>query len=488
MRRKVTDYLLYRWRFIAGYSLIGLGITTLLVIAGIFVPGGLSAGELQSATTSFNLSFSSFDPAMIIQLPYHLLQQASINLFGLSNLSIKLPSLLLGLGSAVGMLLLLKAWFRPNISILTTILVITTGQFLYIAQSGTASILYIFWSIWLLVSALMVSRHARRSSIWKIALFGIAALSLYTPLGVYILIALASAVALHPHLRYLVRRMFRFRLRVAIAATVALVILLPLLYGLYKQPSLALTLLGIPDAWPHLLDNAGRILSQYFDFVSPSSGELMKPVYGLGPLLLIILGIFRLVTTNYTARSYIITTWSVLLIPVLLINPNFISITFVPAVILMAMGLNALLGNWYNIFPKNPYARIAGLIPLTILVGGMVFSGAGRYIYGYTYDPNTAGYFSQDLRIVNTEIHNANDKPLLIITTKEQQPFYAIIAAQNENVTVKTALPKPLPEGLVMMTRTARAAAVPTAQPTRIITDNRSTDADRFYLYEKADK
>lgn len=483
MRRKVTDYLLYRWRYIAGYGIIGLGVVALLIISGLFIPGGLSQAEMQSAVTSYQLSFSSFNPSMVIQLPYHLLQQLSIELFGLSNISIKLPSLLLSIGSAVGMLFLLRAWFRPNIAILTTILVITTGQFLFVAQSGTASIIYIFWSVWLLVAALMVSRRAKHLGIWKIVLFAVAALSLYTPLSIYILAALASAAILHPHLRYLIRRMLKARAKVAVAAGFALLLIAPLIYAIYKQPDLALTLLGIPDTWPNLLASASQLTGQYLDFLSPSSGDIMKPVYGLGPLLLIVLGIIRLVTTNYTARSYIITAWTLLLVPVLLINPNYITITFVPAMLLMAMGVNALLSSWYQLFPKNPYARIVGLIPLTILISGMVLSGVGRYMYGYTYDPNTAGHFSKDLRLLNKHLAASPDTDVTLVVTPKEQAFFTVVADTHDKIIVMTAPPSTQATPQMIITHDIHEQAPPKATPTQIITDGSSAHADRFYVY-----
>ncbi len=304
MRAALTDYLLYTKRHLIGYSVIALAVAGLLVVAGLFVPGGLSAAEVQSVVTTGALSIDSFDPRAVIDLPYHVLQRISIELFGVTNLGIKLPSLILGALSVLGMIILLRMWFRHNVAIIATILVVTTGQFLFFAQSGTPSILYIFWSVWLLVAALKVSRTETFVSLWKIALFGIAALSLYTPLSMYILLALASAMILHPRLRFIIRRLSKWRLALALVS--ALVLLAPLVYGIYKQPSVALTLLGIPGQMPDLWANIVLLLRQHFDFISPSSGALMLPVYGLGSMIFIGLGVLHLLTTKYTARGYII--------------------------------------------------------------------------------------------------------------------------------------------------------------------------------------
>src|SRR4051812_2736058 len=105
MGTHITDYSLYRWRYFLGYGLIGLILLAVFAVAGLYIPGALSPSEMQSVISSDAIRFSltNFDPTMVVNLPYHLLQRASIELLGVSNLSIKLPSLLLGLLSAVGM-------------------------------------------------------------------------------------------------------------------------------------------------------------------------------------------------------------------------------------------------------------------------------------------------------------------------------------------------------------------------------------------------
>jgi hypothetical protein len=487
MGKQISDYTLYRWRYTLGYLLIGITVIGMLVVAGCFIPGGLSQAEIQSVVTSSALPFSlaAFDPSAIINLPYHVLQHLSLNLFGVSIISVKLPSLLLGLLSALGMLLLLRMWFRQNIAILTTILVITTGQFLFVAQSGTESIVYIFWTIWLFVAAMKVSRQAKWSGLWKIVLFSVAALSLYTPLSIYILLALISAVILHPHLRYIVRRLSKPKLMVAMLC--ALVLVAPLGYVVARHPSVGLTLLGVPTTRPDFQANILQLLHQYFDFVSPSSGIIMTPIYGLGSMILILLGVFRLVTTKYTARSYIIATWSILLLPVLVINPSFVSVTFVPVVLLMAMGITVLLTKWYRLFPRNPYARFAGLIPLIVLVGGMVFSGVDRYMYGYLYDPQTASNFSKDLRLANSQLGDKTRGATTFVVAESEVAFYSVIAHHHDTVTVATDLTQATPSAAtVIMSHAAHKATDPI--PQRIVTDATSHDADRFYIYKTDQK
>jgi hypothetical protein len=486
MGKQITDYLLYQRRYLLGYATIGITVIGLLLLAGLFIPGGISQSEMQSVVSSsaFHLSFSSFDPSSIVNLPYKILQRGSLDLLGISNFSIKLPSLLLAAFSILGILILLKSWFRQNVAVITMALVITTGQFLFVAQNGTPGIVYIFWSIWILVAATMVSRAARFITLWKIALFGLGALSLYTPLSTYIILALVSAAILHPHLRYLLRKLSKPKL--LLAGLCALIIIAPLIYAIVRQPSLSLTLLGIPQNTPNLTANFIQLIKQYFDFITPNSGVLMTPVYGLGSMILILLGILRLFTTKYTARSYIISAWVILLLPILLISPTFSSVSFVPIMLLMAMGIAALVHNWYRLFPRNPYARIVGLIPLAILIGGMVTSGFDRYVYGYLYDPNIAINFSQDLTLINTELKSDSKLSTIIVVSASEQPFYNVVAAHHKNVVVQTTLPNA--SQVTILTRSTYKATVPPIIPTHILTDDKSDNADRFYIYKSDTK
>lgn len=483
MGKKVTDYLLYRWRYILGYTLIGLVIAGLLVLAGLFIPGGLTQAEMNSVvnSASLNLSWQDFDPQSVINLPYYLLQMASLSLLGVSTLSIKLPSLILGALSATGLLLLLQMWFRRNVAILTTLLIMTTGQFLFIAQSGTSSMVYIFWPVWILVLALMISRRFKFSIIWKITLFASAALSLYTPLSAYILLALASAALLHPHLRYILRRLSP--IKISLAAVSGLVLIAPLIYAIILQPNLGLVLLGIPPEWPNVIANISRLITEYFNFLSPTTDALMTPVYGLGSMALIVLGVFRLFMTSYTARSYIISIWIVLLLPIMIINPDFSSITFAPVVLLMAMGIDRLLASWYGLFPKNPYARIAGLIPLVILITGLMTSGINRYMYGYMYNPNTAGHFSNDLSLVSKELAKS-DSAITLVVTKSQADFYRVLVQHHPNLKVSTQLDLP-GSGKTIVSHDAYVAPEE-AVPSEIITDASSNDSNRFYIYRSS--
>ena len=474
---KLTKSFIYKYRYFLGYAIISLGLIAVLLFAGLYLPGGLSAEETESAIKSNSINYGDAGSIAITNLPYHLLQKASFVLFGVSVFSIKLPSIILAFLSGIGLVLLLNRWFRSNIAVLGSVIAITTGQFLFIAQSGTPSVLYLFWPVWLLLLANLITTKQKKPQLQlasKVAFFVTAALSLYTPLSLYALIALATAVFLHPHLRFIIKQL---SWRQVVASSVAgIIILIPLMSAILQTPSLGLSLLGVPTSWPEWGNNIAAVSAQYAGFGGSEGTNLMTPFFALGSSLLIILGIiYRMSRVRATAKSYVIVIWMLMLLPVIVINPNFTTVTFLPLVLLLASGLGALLRYWYKLFPFNPYARVAGLVPIVILVGALVFTGVDRYVYGYRYDPELVGSFSRDLKLVPKETNR-------LLVSEDESEFYHVYTQFEDDVELIDQ-----PEGDVFTTTKAAKGNFKDYEISQIVTDNTATEADRFYLYKKID-
>jgi len=471
-RLDMTQFALYRWRYIIGYTLVGLLLAGLLVLSALFVPNGLSSQEITAVIRSESLDFSNPTTLAVTHLPFYLLQSASLSIFGASEFAIKLPSLVLGFFTAIGLILLLRRWFRPSIAILTSLIAVTTSQFLFISQLGAPGILFVFWPVAILYLGTQVTRATRYRLIWKLLFAITAAASLYSPLSVYSLIAIIITIALHPHLRAIVRRLSRPRLAICLIA--ALLVLAPLGYGMWLNPQLGLSLLGVPASGTFdILKNSTDQVNQYFNFATPSATTVMTPVFGLGTMLLIFLGLYRLIRTRETTRSYLIIIWITCLIPALLLNPRFTSVVFLPAVLLLAAGLTSLISYWYRLFPLNPYARVAGLIPIGILVLALIITGIDRFAYGYHYSPNIASEFSKDLDLLPK-----GEQTILVSST--EKPFYDALATYRDGLTVTQAATGTE----ILTTREGRVSIPDSYVITEIITNPYSMDSDRFYRYQ----
>lgn len=485
MNTPARDYLLYRWRYPLGYIGIIAILSIVFTMSALYVPGSLREGELQSSLQSANLSLKSIEPAMVINLPYHALQRLSFATFGVTTLSIKLPSIILGVCTALGVFLLLRTWFRKNVAVLGTVLATTTTQFLYLTQDGTPDIMFSFTAIWLLFVATYVTRNKLFGTLWKVLAGVFVAVALYMPLGIYLVIAILTTALFHPHIRFIILRFSRPRLIIAIA--LGIITLAPVMYASIVDKTTLFTLLGLPLGKPDLWWNAKQLFTELFNFFSPSISHLLHPLYSLGVVLLMIIGFAKMFTVKYTARSYITLTWGVLMMPLILLNPDRVTYLFPLAVILMAMGMTTMITSWYKMFPRNPYARVAGLIPLTILVVGLVSSGIMRYVNNYQYNPDVLSWYSSDLKLLDTTLkkNKSTADSTRLIVSEDQQPFYAMVAKYDKRFTVGTDY-ESVP-AVVMVTNkkfhTARPAANDFLQT--IVTNRRLNNADRFYIYKK---
>ena len=413
-----------------------------------------------------------------MNLPYHLIQRIVFALFGVSALTIKLPSIILGTLTILGIFILIKCWKRRNVAVLTTAIAVSSSQFLFMLQDGTPGIMFSFVVVWLLVASTYTTRSLMFTTFWKVVSCVLVATALYIPLGIYPVIALLITTSLHPHIRYVIRKVSRSKLIVAIV--LGLVSISPLVYAVVLQPSTALTLLGIP---PHidLLQSVTTATLDLFGFFSASNGYFLRPLYPLGMTLIMCIGVYRLLTIKYTARSYTVLLLAVCLLPIIAINPTYTTALFPVGVILVGMGIATLIGNWYKLFPRNPYARIAGLVPISILVLGLVFTGVMRFMNNYTYNPGILSHYTTDLRLLSDTLATTKGE-VVFVTSPEEKDFYTLVAHYNGNFNVSTDYEIQAPN--LIVTSQARKIQQPKEPVTEIITNARAGESDRFYIYK----
>ena len=484
MKRFVTEYALYRWRYVIGYTIAALLVTGVFIFGAFFVPDGLRIEEREAALISGSLSYTDFDPTTVVNLPYHLLQRLSFEILGVTTISIKLASVLLGLLSVIGIFVLLREWFRDNVAIITGFIALSMPALIFAAQDGTAAIFVIATSVWLLVSAMHVSRQRKPRIFWEMLAFTLVGFLLYAPLGIYLVLAVASTIIFHPHLRIMVRRL---NVNVLVAGSLlALLLMAPLIYSVTSQSDIGLRLLGVPTEQPDFRDNAITLFTQLFGSVSGDTFFATPPLLSLGILAITVIGTYRFFLIKHTARSYIIWFWSLTLLPFVYLNPQYTVYLLPLTVLMVGMGIDALTKNWYSMFPLNPYARVVGLLPLTIIVVGIIFSGIGRYAIIYNNSPEVAGKFSQDLRLLDTAlatIERQEDRQIPILVDAAEQPFYELVASYRDDIAVQTNVTQTLP---IVANHSFAERSEIAADPSRIITNKMREDADRFYIYTDA--
>jgi 4-amino-4-deoxy-L-arabinose transferase-like glycosyltransferase len=486
MLKHVTDYMLYRWRYVIGYVFLIASVSAIFYLVSFHVPGALRQGEIDSALRSGALSVESLEPHMVIDLPYHIAQRVSMAIFGVTMLGIKLPSITLGILTALGAFLLIRTWFRRNIAIIATITAVTSGQFLFMLQDGTPHIVYSFITIWLLFAATYVTRNKAFGTLWKTLTGVLMATAIYTPLGVYLVIAVLTTAFFHPHIRYTILRFSRPRLWVGIG--LGLVSLTPLVYAAAVDRAVLLTLLGLPIGEVHLMNNLTDLVLNLFGFTAVSNDYALRPAYSLGLFLIILIGVYKLITYKYTARSYITLMLGLVMAPLVLLNPERVYDLFPLACLMIALGIATLITDWYRLFPRNPYARIAGLIPLSVVVLGVVYSGVVRFTGNYVYNGQILSHYSTDTRQLQQILTKTKPSAATtqLIVSAQELPFYAMMAHYDKRFSVATINETTKP--LTIVSHDAYRTIRPLGEPAEIITNRMSSNSDRFYIYKTATK
>lgn len=490
----IKQLTLYRYRYAIGYGLFVVILAVLVLCHLGSIPLGLSQQEMNSTLSSATVPISS--SATAIDLPYHLLQKASLHLFSVSTLGIKLPSVLIGLLSGIGILLLLGRWFRTNVAIVGGLLAITSSLFLTSARSGDGTIMLIFWPVCILLLATLISQEVKLSLLYKFLLAVAIALSLYTPLMLYPLVAAAIAMIIHPHLRYILRN--NNLGQVVLETLLALAAIAPLGWLLYSHTSDITKLFGIPGDLPSLaiyLRDIWTVINNLLNFWSSEITTTIVPAFSAGVIVLIVLGLIRTCIDHHATRSHFLLIWSALLIPISIFNTQSLGLLFVPMILLLAIGVETLIREWYKLFPRNPYARIGALFPLGLLTLSLLSFNFTSYFYGISSSPQAATHFNSDFEILRSGLKrkDVNKSAILLVTAPADKPFFDLLRREYPTLTVTdpTNIGQVFAQpGTVVVASKDQAALVPAVQsqlgvPSTLLVNPHTSDGLRFRIYSR---
>jgi hypothetical protein len=432
----LKELTLYRYRYHIGYAIFVAFLFGLLLTDISSVPYGISQDEMASSVASNSLNPFAARASDVINLPYHLLQKASIGLFGLSPLSIRLPSLIIAFIAAIVLALTLSLWFRKGTAMLALLLATASVPFISMARSGTAGVLYMLLLVLILLSAVRLTTKSRGTFFWKLVVAASGLLLFYMPLGIYAVIALLVAGIFHPHVRYQIKRTSWWQF--AALFFVAGILLAPLVIAGVHDKGTVEVLFGL-DALQdkmsvaNISDSIITIVKALFFFTTSHINGMIAPFFNLTFTLLIMFGLVRTILDRHAARSYLLLIWLVVSLPLLILNPSQFALLFVPCIILMAVGLESFTREWYRLFPRNPYARIAALVPLTLIVIGLITIESSRYFYGYAYADTRSTHHPELMALRDTLKPHVRTA---IVVPEEHLAFYDILRSKYPSLTV----------------------------------------------------
>lgn len=484
----VSEWTFYKYRFAIGYGFLAVVVALYVLLFSNLIPPGLSSAEQQSLITSTRISLTEV-PTAIVDLPYHLLQKASVELLGVTPFGVRLPSMIFGILTAIFTALVLHRWMPSNVAIISSLLMLTSGWFIGTSRLGAPFIMIAFFSSLILLAATYISQQSPHWKRWKVALAFVAALSLYTPFTIYLFIAAVIATFTQPHLRYLIRQGSKFH--ITIGTFVFALILVPLGWGLFNNLSQVWTLLAIPQDLPGPLQFGQNLLQAISNFVNPYNigfGEFVTPLISIVAALFLIAGAARILRDFHAIRTYLLLIWAALLIPIMGFNPDNLTVLMIPTFIVVAIGVQPVVGYWYKIFPLNPYARVFGLVPLALLIIAVVQFNDQRYTFGMIYSQTAKQTFNSDMFLAQNEL-NKLDKatPAIIVVAADQKELYQIVASDRPNTLVLSPTEAALKPGkwIIAEAQMDKVAALPAAFASGVLVNDDTSNALRFRIFDR---
>ncbi|MBQ9017022.1 glycosyltransferase family 39 protein [Candidatus Saccharibacteria bacterium] len=471
----ISKLFLYKHRFVIGYSLLALAFFALLFIMPIISPDGLSDAEMTSAVTSNDLSVESITHGNFIDLPYHFLQKLSIGFFGLNSYAIKLPSIIFGIILGFLLILLLNRWFKNNVAIIASVMTVLSPPFLYLAGSGTPSIMLVFWPTLLLWlgSKIQGEKKPRVSFCFLFAFFLLFAV--FTPHLIYLAAFIFIFVLTQPHLRFVVKSLPR-KPFIAIAALSVLSVAF-LVLSFLRFPDTAKTLLWT-DSFGNFFEHIKTAFLPFFSWSGSAESTMLSPMIGIATLSVAIIGVISTAKGFFASRNSIATMLTLFTIFISGLSPNSAVLIILPLAILTSHGVRYILEKWYGLFPENPYARVVGFVPIATFIGIILVSSLEYYVFGYRYNLVVATEFQDDLGLVYQNLEEGTT--LLIPKDTLNYNFYKILEDKTEFKVVSSL------EGVEGTVATLGRLDAATKNRTlyRIITSPKSLNSDRIYIYK----
>lgn len=477
-KANLNNLFIYKYRYFIGYATLCLSFVAILLYSLFIAPNGLTSTEMNSAADSVGFSLENIFTSQIVNAPFKLLQKASIYFFGLNNIGIKLPAVLISIASLFFIIRLTNAWFSRGIATMASIIAITSSQFFFLSQNGSPEILYVFYPILLIYFGIKFIA-AKKPALYGALFMGTLAFSLYSPLTFYILLALFITGLAHPRLRLAVKKTAKSRYALGIGAFI--LFLIPLLISIFGEPSILKTLLGLNQNF-NMAENLKILGNDLFGFGAVHANGSIAPIISFPSLILIGIGIFFTFSERYSAKSYLLNIWAVIMLIVCILNPEFTTILFMPVFLLTVSGLQSLLQSWYTLFPLNPYARIGGLIPVVVLVGGILLVNLNNFQLNYLYSPQAVSAFNKDLELLDEKFRGEN---FTLITSGDESRFYDIWKKKTTNNLQITDATENTKYPIIVSNAAKDSFTVPRGYTlSEIITSSRAENADRFYIYK----
>ena len=445
----IQKSVIYRFRHLFVFALLIALATTLITYKFWILPNGLSAAEMASLTQSGHFSpallLSNFSEHLdwIVDLPWTIMQWLSLQVFGISTFALRLPAVFLGILSAVGFILVLRKWFMTNVAMATAMLAITSPIFISIARSGSSSIMTVFLSVVALYAATVIlysnsDKVGLKSLLAKVSASIAMALLLYSPGGIYLAAVFVFAGLLHPKVRLLFVRTKIWKILVGIFLGIA--ILAPLIIGIMVQIisgdfDITREVFALGGAMS--IDNSKLFIASITGLWSGAIYGFVTPLATSVMMALALIGLVRTCADFFSARSYLVLPMLLAAVLLSISNPQLLHVMVVPLILLTGTGIEVLLDHWLGLFPRNPYARLVGAIPITILILSASCAAVSRYVNVVYYNTAAVYSYNQEFQATVDALQNTDGK-VNVVVADQQINLYSTLQNASSDISVSS--------------------------------------------------
>lgn len=333
-------------------------------------------------------------------LPYSLVLYAlqSLGLHG--TLAVRGISAFIGTLTVICFYLIIRRWHTPRLAIFGTIMFAASSWFLNTARYGSADIMF-SGIIFVLLAAILLQQSKHRKIMLTLTIF-IGACYIYVP-GMIWFLAIAGIWQSKRIRNELKRIPTWFTVVIALGGVI---VIAPLVWGIYHTPSLVLPLLGLPNTLPNIADILQNIINipTYIFVRGPNDPARWLPgtaYLDIFSSMMLFVGLYWAFFKRKLDRIRAIT--GLLLVGSLLVatgGPVNMALLIPFIYLLITAGMTFMLQQWFTVFPRNPIARTIGTSLLSLAVLASVFYNINHYFIAWPNTPSVRKIYSTQPLII----------------------------------------------------------------------------------------
>lgn len=466
---------LYKNRHFIGFFFVAFMLYIFVAFSFARNPIGLSELELHSLSLSGTFSF----PSSFIDLPYHFLQSISVHFFGPGTFGVRLISIILGILTGGLVVASIKKLVHSNVAIISGLIVSSSVFFLNYARLGAPMIMSMFLLALAIFAISQYVTNKKHRTIWLIITIFATIIGAYSPLGIYLLLALILIGIFHPSARAQIKKLKIWQWLITVVIGTSL--LLPLIFAIINQTSILLELLGINSLVYSPTDIWHNIQALIMPWSIDSFG-LVTPFFNIVEIALIILGIVTLARQFFSARSQLFLGLGLLAFIISILDITNSYILFIPYVFLMSFGIQTIIRKWYSIFPFNPYAKMVGLIPIGVLTFSLILTNFAWYNTSNFYDKNVIYNRNETYQIVREELKQLRAHSVSLVVDSSNIDLYSTLSSEFGNLVVGSSVDKDSDVQIYTQDTFDKISKT----PSQVITNGNSQDYVTLKIYQKS--